>query len=146
VLTAEQLLGLALADAGITCAGFCWLLPDREAEPGWFVVTRADGRRVRLDGVPPAQQAAASALVLAYDLTGATPDEDVAKRRFDAVVVLTVDELNVLRDWLTQFKAAVAAAGTLAALKTSVAALPALPERTFAQVRTAIRGKIDDNA
>jgi hypothetical protein len=63
-----------------------------------------------------------------------------------AVVVLTVDELNVLRDWLTQFKAAVAAAGTLAALKTSVAALPALPERTFAQVRTAIRGKIDDNA
>ena len=53
------------------------------------------------------------------------------------------DEINVLRGWLDQFKADVAAATNLADLKTSVAAQPSLPDRTLAQLRTAIDNKID---
>jgi hypothetical protein len=62
-----------------------------------------------------------------------------------AVVAAAVGEINTLREWIVSFQAAVAGAATLAALKTAVAALPALPDRTAAQVRTAIRNGIDAN-
>ena len=52
-------------------------------------------------------------------------------------------EMNILRGWITQFKADVAAANNLADLKTSVAAQPDLPDRTLAQLKTAIRTRID---
>lgn len=53
-----------------------------------------------------------------------------------------VDEINALRQWEMSFKAAVAAATSLADLKTSVAALPNLPDRTLAQAKSAIQTKI----
>jgi hypothetical protein len=53
-----------------------------------------------------------------------------------------VDELNILRQWEMSLKAAVAAATSLADLKTSVAALPNLPDRTLAQAKSAIQAKI----
>jgi hypothetical protein len=49
-----------------------------------------------------------------------------------------------MRAWITSFKAAVAAATNLADLKTRVAALPALPAITNAQLVTAISSRIDD--
>lgn len=52
-----------------------------------------------------------------------------------AELLLTMDELNVVRQWVTDFKAATAGAATLAALKTAVAALPNLPQRTAAQIK-----------
>lgn len=57
-------------------------------------------------------------------------------------VKLLVDELNVLRQWITDFKAATAAAASLAALKTGVAALPNTPQRTYQQAKTAIQSLI----
>lgn len=60
-----------------------------------------------------------------------------------AMAVLTVDELNALRSWVTDFKAAVAAATTLADLKARVALLPSLPPRTYAQARAAVRAAVD---
>ena len=59
-----------------------------------------------------------------------------------AVASVLVDEINALRDWITSFKAAVAAATSLANLQTRVAALADLPDRTLAQARTAITNKI----
>lgn len=59
-----------------------------------------------------------------------------------AVVSLLVDELNTLRQWITDFKTATAGAGTLAQFKTAVAALPNLPQRTLAQAKTAIQNAI----
>lgn len=53
------------------------------------------------------------------------------------------DEMNILRGWLAQFKADVAAAGNLGDLKSSVAAQPDLPDRTLAQLKTAITARID---
>jgi len=52
------------------------------------------------------------------------------------------DEFNIIRQWITDFKADVAAATTLADLKTRVAADPDLPDRTLAQLKTAIQDKI----
>lgn len=57
-------------------------------------------------------------------------------------VAVTMDEVNDLRQWVMGFKAAVAGAGTLAALKTAVAALPNTPDRTLAQARTAVKNKV----
>lgn len=63
-----------------------------------------------------------------------------------AVLLVLLDELNALREWLTSFKAATAAATTLADLKVRVAALPAMPDRTAAQARSAVAGKITDGS
>lgn len=60
-----------------------------------------------------------------------------------AVVLAALDEINVLRSWIEGFKAAVAAAGTLAALKTAVAELPSLPERSATAARNAVVSKIN---
>jgi hypothetical protein len=55
------------------------------------------------------------------------------------------DEINGLRQWIVQYKAAVAAANNLGTLKTSVANLPDLPDRTLAQLKTAIQNRISEN-
>ena len=60
-----------------------------------------------------------------------------------AVAKITMDELNILRAWLASFKTEVAAASSLADLKTRVASLPATPARTIAQLKTAIKNEID---
>ena len=52
------------------------------------------------------------------------------------------DELNILRFWTRDFKDAVDAATSLATLKTSVAAMPTLGDRTLTQLRTAINNRI----
>jgi hypothetical protein len=62
---------------------------------------------------------------------------------YRAVMLVAVDELNILRQWLTSFKAAVAAATSLADLQTRVAALPATPDRTPTQAVNAITNKIN---
>lgn len=72
-----------------------------------------------------------------YDGTGAE------YRLVRAVAKLAVDEINALRQWVTAFKAAVAAASSLADLKTRVAALPNVPDRTYAQARTAVQNLVN---
>lgn len=60
--------------------------------------------------------------------------------------LVTMDELNLLRQWLVLFKATVAVASTLADLKTGVATLPNMPDRVATQIRTAIQTKITSGA
>lgn len=71
--------------------------------------------------------------------TSTTPNNKLAR----AIVSILLDEMNVLRQWLASFKTEVAAAASLADLKTRVATLPATPDRTLAQAKTAIANKID---
>lgn len=59
-----------------------------------------------------------------------------------AEAAVLVDEINTLRQWIESFKAATAAATSLADLKTRVAALASMPDRTLAQAKTAIKAKI----
>lgn len=70
-------------------------------------------------------------------------DQQAQNVALRATVKLLVDELNILRGWVADFKAATAAAGSLAALKTGVAALPNTPQRTYQQAKTAINNLID---
>jgi hypothetical protein len=93
-------------------------------------VTAADVTAARLARV----RAAAKAFMDALDAAG---------QRDRGIVLVSMDEVNALRDWVTQFKAATAAAATLADLKTRVAALPNLPQRTAAQAKAAIKARID---
>ena len=53
------------------------------------------------------------------------------------------DEINIVRQWTVSFKIEVAAASTLADLKTRVATLPTLNDRTLAQLKTLIINKLN---
>jgi len=59
-----------------------------------------------------------------------------------AEALLVLDEVNTLREWITSFKAAVAAATSLADLRNRVAVLDNLPQRTRVQVRNAIKNHV----
>ena len=60
-----------------------------------------------------------------------------------SIAKLIVDEINALRQWIVSFKVEVAAATSLADLKTRVASLPDMPDRTLAQAKTAYKTLID---
>ncbi|HYE21765.1 MAG TPA: hypothetical protein VEA69_25215, partial [Tepidisphaeraceae bacterium] len=72
-------------------------------------------------------------------------DAAALARTVRALAKATLDEVNALRQWEVDLKAAFAGASTLAQLKTAVAALPDLPPRTSAQVRAALRSAVDGN-
>lgn len=132
---------------------------------GLFIGTPGVPASVRIDYRPeatPGEQAAAAVVVAAFDWSPAAQTAWEAQREIDtalaemseplsgqqrrvirAVVGLLVDELNVLRGWLRDFKSATAAASNLATLKTGVAALPNLPDRTVSQAKTAVSDRIN---
>jgi len=117
---------------------------------------------VDLDGIvsPANLQAAAQPIIDAFD------DSDAAQLAFDnieararasddidnnkaglykslrAEAKLIVNEINILRQWIVAFKVEVAAATSLADLKTRVATLPNLPDRTFEQAKTAMKNEV----
>lgn len=70
-------------------------------------------------------------------------DLEVYAKAMRALALVALDEINILRQWLTSFKAEVAAAANLADLKTRIAGLPNTHDRTAAQLKTAIRNQID---
>ncbi len=66
-------------------------------------------------------------------MSAADPDA----RAYRAIAAVAIDEINILREWIVSFQAAVAAATSLANLQTRVAALANLPDRTLTQARNA---------
>lgn len=72
------------------------------------------------------------------------PRPEMKALRGLALVVL--DENNLMREWIESFKAATAAATSLANLQARVAALLAMPDRTRNQLLTAITAKITDGS
>lgn len=135
-------------------------------EPHWHVVEHPSGALFRVDypeGATPQQVADGDALVSGWDLSaeaeaareaagvkaGARAFVDAAgvmERALRAFLVLQALENNRFRNWLSDFRDAVAAAGTLTALKTAVAALPDFDPLTALQVKAALKGMIDDDA
>ena len=67
-------------------------------------------------------------------------DGGLAKR---ALVEALIREINILRQWIMQYKVDVAAAANLGGLQASVAASNDLPDRTLAQAKGVIQGAID---
>jgi len=106
----------------------------------------AQPSQATLDAVTQAQVDAALTALLRtqakalYDLLTTHTGEAKVVR---ALVAVLLDEINTLRGWLASFKTEVAAAASLADLKTRVATLPPTPDRTPAQAKTAITQKID---
>lgn len=70
-------------------------------------------------------------------------DLDEYSRSYRAVAAVLVSEINILREWIVSFQAAVASATTLANLKTGIAALPNLPDRTLSQAKTAFISNVN---
>ena len=64
--------------------------------------------------------------------------------RQEAEALVILDELNIIRNWITSFKAAVAAATSLADLQSRVAALDNMPERNQSQIIPAIESKLTE--
>jgi len=59
------------------------------------------------------------------------------------IVISTIREINILRDWIAEFKVQVAAAGNLGNLQTRVAGLPDLSaDRTIAQFKSQVRSDL----
>jgi hypothetical protein len=103
-----------------------------------------DGETVAVSQVRRAALVAARLVELKAKAVTAFQDgqrEDA--RRDRAIALVTLDEVNALRQWITDFKTAVANAATLAALKTAVAALPNVPQRTATQAKNAVVARLD---
>ncbi len=89
------------------------------------------------------EQATADAAIqsASRDLVAAEMDqvEDVVR----ALTLTILDEINLhATRFSTQLQSAVAGAATFAAMKTAIAAIPAVPQRTIAQLKTALRAKL----
>ena len=56
---------------------------------------------------------------------------------------MLVDELNLLRQWQMDLKAASAGANSLPQLKAAIAGLSNMPQRNMGQVKPAIKNKIN---
>jgi hypothetical protein len=72
-----------------------------------------------------------------------SPDSQALAAASRGLALVTLEEINTLRQWLAAFKTEVAVATSLEDLKTRVATLPATGDRTARQLRAAIRNKID---
>lgn len=69
----------------------------------------------------------------------------VQRKILVGIVSVLVDELNVLRQWITNYRSEVAAATSLANLQTRVANNTlALPDRTLAQAKTVLQSRVND--
>jgi hypothetical protein len=126
------------------------------------VATRADGLRFRIDfqaAATATQKTNAISAVLAVDLTDADAlaaraaakallarMKDAEADVLRAIVLVTIDEINALRARLRAQDVAVAAAVSLADLKTRWAVLAAVPDRTGAQARAAVGAHLDDGS
>jgi len=104
----------------------------------------AQPNQATLDAVTQQQADDARLAVKRDNAAALTTNGAAAGNVTRAIVAVLVDELNALRQWLASFKVEVAAATTLADLKTRVAGLPNMPNRTLAQAKTAILDRIDD--
>ena len=101
------------------------LSPEAPCGPGWTV----DGA----DFMPPADRPPAS-------------DVEELSATVVALALLVLEELNRHSQEWTGFKGAVAAAASLNDLKTRVAALPNMPDRTRRQLLDAVRAKLNDGS
>lgn len=90
---------------------------------------------------PPSDAELTAATRLAA--TGYSTRRDGLIQLIRAVLLLTMDELNVLRARLRAQDNAIAAATSLADLKTRWAALNPVPDRTAAQIKPALLNRIN---
>lgn len=106
---------------------------------------RTDGQNILLafDCSAGAAQSFDTAQARARAADAVDNSREPEDKKLRAVLLVAIDEINNLRQWIAAFKTEVAAAASLADLKTRVADLPNMPDRTAAQAKTAIKNKIN---
>lgn len=127
----------------------------------WLVVSGSGVTITFRDDVSNALRTAANAVIAAFDFSDANVtnlengrlrtqaanaiagERTPLARLLVAEALVLKDQLNNLRDWLTDFKAHVATATTLAQLKTLVATLPNLPQFDSSDIITALTNKLN---
>lgn len=125
------------------------LSPDFSPVAGFdFKYWRRNGNALELktqverDAIDSAE--AAGRLAAYKAIAGTIKDQTSANGvQWRAFALMLLDEFNTIRQWLAASKTGVNGAATFAAFKTAWAALPATPDRTIAQVKTAYQNKID---
>lgn len=63
-----------------------------------------------------------------------------------AIAKMMIDEINSLRQWIVEFKAAIAASSSMSDMKSRVALLPDMPDRTLTQAKTVYKGLINGSS
>jgi hypothetical protein len=113
---------------------------DRTDRDSWV----DDGTSVAVDAARKAGLAATLLAALRAEAKALLDEARAAQYKLTrAVVLVSLDEVNLLRQWITDFKAEVALASSLADLKARVATLDSLAQRTATQAKTAVRNRID---
>src|SRR4051812_8619658 len=115
------------------------VFPSKAQRSGW----KDNGSAVVVDQARVNSLAAGALAALRTKAKELFQAMEQSARRDRAIALVTMDEVNALRDWVTQLKAAVAGASTYAAMKTAVAALPNMPQRTVVQAKNAVLARID---
>jgi hypothetical protein len=90
-----------------------------------------------------AEDAAAAEAVAAAALLAMQSELDNAERITKGLALTILDEFNRLSARIRAFDAAVAASTSLANLQTRTAALADIPDRTAAQLKAAIKAKVE---
>ena len=133
----------------LQAAGWRYVTVIDSPSPGYRVgswgIADIDGTNARktvATQINIADQQAAQAAAIAV-MRAAEAQLDNAMKIEKGVALVTLDELNILRGWLAAYKVEVAAATSLADLKTRVAGLPATPERTVDQLKTSVSNKVE---
>lgn len=109
----------------------------------WNPALGTQPTQAQLDAVTQTQVDAAKLTKLRTAAKQIHLANEAENRALRATVKVLVDELNILRQWMTDMKAATAASTNYASLKSGIGALSNTPQRTYAQARTAIETIID---
>jgi hypothetical protein len=116
---------------------------DVAARAGWVDVTPEI--QAEIDAIEAQRQAEAAAAEAAQAaaLLAMQSELDNAERITKGLALTILDELNRLSARIRAFDAAVAASTSLANLQTRTAALADIPDRTVAQLKAAIKAKVE---
>lgn len=104
----------------------------------WKLNATSDGAELQT----PAERTATDAAILSASRDFVADLIQTPERYERAFAEILLDEINGMSDTTNQIMDAINNASNLAGVKTAVGAIPALPTRTLAQLRTALRNKL----
>jgi hypothetical protein len=119
------------------------ILTSHWEDDGMYAVEYVDSvkSKAQLDAEAAARAAEETAAVAAF--RAVQGELDNAQLITKGLALTILDELNRIANRMRAFDAAVQAASTLQGMKTLVASLPAIPDRTAAQLKAAVKAKVE---
>ena len=130
--------------ASVNDAPAPWVVITRAQYDAWSAISPQYRKWVvdHIEEMTAQEKAAADAAALAAQRDGQAAQLDQIEGVTRAFMLVVLDELNNHALKINAILDAIDAAASLAALKTSVAAIADYPQRTSTQLKTAVRGKL----